>query len=247
MRYKEWRKRQNERPESAPPPSAAPNDPWWTRAGDPRPGDPWWLRYGQSRDRDGRYGRRGRRCNLNLAQFLPAARPKLFFAVFLVCAGAVLFLDNIGLLAVHDVWAYWPLIFVAMGISRAANISCGLSRFWGGLLVLGGIGLVLNNLGLLYIRGDLFWPLLLIVFGAMTLLKTVDQHRQQTARFADAGNETSKAQPDSLDHNSLREWVVFGNTKRRIDSRDFRGGEMLSLFGEINIDLRGAQIAMRKA
>ncbi|MGH9619711.1 MAG: LiaF domain-containing protein, partial [Bryobacteraceae bacterium] len=40
-----------------------------------------------------------------------------------------------------------------------------------------------------------------------------------------------------------KEQVYFGNLKRTISSQDFRGGELISVFGEINIDLRHAQIS----
>jgi hypothetical protein len=42
-------------------------------------------------------------------------------------------------------------------------------------------------------------------------------------------------------------WVVFSGTKRRIDSQDFKGGDIVAVFGGVNIDLRNAAIAGDRA
>lgn len=218
MRYKEWRMRQNQRPQT--PPGATATDPWWTRPDNPQPGDPWWLRHAART--------RARSC------WERHSHPKFLIAAFLIFAGAVLFLENIGLIAVRDIWAYWPLILIAVGVSRLTSSSA--TRLKGLILVIVGVALLANNLGFLFIAADFAWPILLIAIGAAILVKTLDPHRPQSAsRFSAA------AQPDRSDHH-LREWVLFGNLKRRITSQDFRGGEAVSIFGEINIDLCHAQI-----
>jgi predicted membrane protein len=238
MRYRQWRAREQEQPKPAPRPSAAPGDPWWTRPEDPQPGDPWWLRHSaERRDRHGHYGRRGH-------PYKHEAHPKLFIAVFLICAGAVLFLNNIGVLAVRDVWAYWPLFFVAMGISRAASSRGITAKFSGVFLILLGIGLCADKVGFLFMSADVAWPILLIAFGAAFFAKTLDSHRQQHASgFVGSRGNPAQGPPDSSEH-SLKEWVVFGNLKRRITTQDFRGGEVFSVFGEISIDLRHAQMTI---
>jgi len=46
--------------------------------------------------------------------------------------------------------------------------------------------------------------------------------------------------------NSLDEVAVFGAIKRKLDTLDFRGGEVRTLFGEVKIDLRHTGIASRE-
>jgi len=236
MRYREWRSRKQDGPQSAPKPDANPHEPWWMHPENPRPEDPWWL-HGADEFR--------RRC-LRRHLHRHTAHPKALVALFLICAGAVLFLNNLGVLPIWDVWSYWPLILVAVGISRAASASRFLARAWGLVLILAGIGFLLQNLGILRIRGDLSWPLMLIFIGIVILLKTVEAHRDHPLPFTGPSanphlgwqSETASAQDQSL-----KEWVLFGSLKRRIITNDFRGGMVFCVFGEINIDLRNAQIS----
>ncbi|HEX7360566.1 MAG TPA: DUF5668 domain-containing protein [Bryobacteraceae bacterium] len=239
MRYKEWRARQRQQPQTPPPPppppGSAPGDPWWTRPGNPQPGDPWWLHR-----REWRHRRRSCRSQ---------AHPKLFFATFLICAGAALFFANVGLIAVRDIWAYWPLILVAMGVSHLANDLRPGAKFHprGFILIIVGIGLLANNFGFFFMAADFAWPILLIILGGFLLVKTLESHRRPQefafAPSADAGKQ--EAESPSSEH-ILKEQVYFGNLKRTISSLDFRGGEAISVFGEINIDLRHAQIAVNE-
>ena len=49
------------------------------------------------------------------------------FAVMLIVAGALLFLDNLGLLPIRDIRAYWPLWMVVWGVTildRRRNLGC---------------------------------------------------------------------------------------------------------------------------
>ena len=42
-------------------------------------------------------------------------------------------------------------------------------------------------------------------------------------------------------------WAVFSGVKRKVDSQDFKGGDVVAVFGGVNIDLRNAAIAGERA
>jgi Cell wall-active antibiotics response 4TMS YvqF len=42
-------------------------------------------------------------------------------------------------------------------------------------------------------------------------------------------------------------WAIFSSVKRRIDDQDFKGGDVVAVFGEVKIDLRKAGIASGQA
>ena len=42
-------------------------------------------------------------------------------------------------------------------------------------------------------------------------------------------------------------YAIFSSVKRRIDEQDFKGGEVVAVFGEVKIDLRKAGIASGEA
>ena len=94
-----------------------------------------------------------------------------FFALALIVAGAILFIDNLGILPGENVRAYWPIAFVVAGLGLVANKVCASSIVWAGALSLFGVVLILGNLGMIRADANVFWPILLIALGALALVK----------------------------------------------------------------------------
>jgi hypothetical protein len=93
-------------------------------------------------------------------------RPNIIFAVFLITAGIVLFLANLGLFPIHRVWDFWPLVFSAIGLGRLYRSQTPGSLLLG--LAFVGIGIVatLFSTGIFRLRlHDDSWPLSLVFIG----------------------------------------------------------------------------------
>jgi predicted membrane protein len=145
--------------------------------------------------------------------------------------GVLLLLENLGLIYVEDVWRFWPVILIFAGVAKAANACATGGRIVGGMMALIGTVFLLHNLDI--IHGNVwhfFWPIILIFIGVGMLARSLE--RQNVS----AGPFTSGA----ITANSLREWAIFGGSKRRIESQDFEGGEALAIFGGIELDLHKA-------
>ena len=162
-------------------------------------------------------------------------RFRLVFAIFLIVGGTLLFLNNIGLFPVRDIWAYWPLLFVAFGISKLGCSRGSLGRTWGIILIAVGALLIACNLGILHLRDDVIWPVLLIGLGVVVLVRTLESRKPNTIGFP--------TQAVAVSDNLLKDWAVLGNVKRKVDVDDFLGGELISFFGSVDIDLRRARIS----
>lgn len=166
---------------------------------------------------------------------------QLFIAIFLIGAGTLLFLDCIGILPVHNIWDFWPAILIAIGISRLARATAS-SRLCGIVLVLFGVLFLLLSLHVFAISAwDDSWPLalLLIAFGFIALIKTVESNQAARPRVGfPAQPRAASPAGNFLDENS-----VFGSVKRRVDTPNFIGGDIHCFFGSIEIDLRYTQIA----
>jgi predicted membrane protein len=166
--------------------------------------------------------------------------PRIFFAVFLIVAGTLLFLGNLGFLPIHNFWDLVPIGMIVLGFIRMLQCARPGGRLYGGLLIVFGVLFLLVNLGVLHIHArDGSWPLsiLFIVFGIGLLIKVLEAGRndhplQRWARTA-MGNNT-----DLLD-----EIAVFGSVKRKLDTANFQGGEARTFFGEVKIDLSRSGIA----
>jgi predicted membrane protein len=197
------------------PPSGAP--------GPGRPGCPSGWFWQMRRQRGG--GPRGRR---------------IFLAVFLIAAGTLLFLGNLGLLPIHSLWDLVPFGMIVLGLIRLLDSPRSSGRLYGGLLIIFGSLFLLVNLGILHVRArDGSWPLsiLFIVFGIGLLIKVLEsgQENHPFRRWGHTGAGEKM--------NVLEDVAVFASVKRKLDTLDFRGGEVRTFFGEVKIDLRKAGIA----
>ncbi|HUK91162.1 MAG TPA: DUF5668 domain-containing protein, partial [Blastocatellia bacterium] len=98
----------------------------------------------------------------------------------IVAIGVAILLDNLGIVRVHDVWRFWPLILVVWGASRLLESRSMAGYVWGALLVLVGAIILLDNLHILYFEFEpfaLIWPMLIIGFGISMLLRTMERKR----------------------------------------------------------------------
>lgn len=148
--------------------------------------------------------------------------------------GVVFLLTNLGILSAGFVGTYWPVLLVAFGLILGITAGHFGKRIWGGFVALFGLGLLARNLG--YIQTPfwhLFWPLILIFLGVSMLVHALGRHpyRQGSAGIP----PSSTGSP-----NVLNEVNVFGGVQRRIDSQEFEGGQVVSVFGGADIDLRAA-------
>jgi len=178
----------------------------------------------------------------------------VIFAVLLIAAGVLLFLDNIGLFHFHDIWRFWPVALIAIGVAKLTDCRGLGGRVWSLMLILVGASFLLSNLGLWHVSWSLIWPLALIGFGLMLLVNALERHNHPASTYETPVSTSSGNTPptnpapnsgplNTSPENTLREWVTFGGVKRRLDTQNFQGGEAVAVFGGIEIDLRRANIA----
>jgi len=168
----------------------------------------------------------------------PGAR--LFMAAFLIVAGTLLFLGNLGILPIQSVWSFWPLLIVGLGISKFVNAPSQTQRLLGILLAVFGILFTLINTGIIHIRAhDDSWPvsMLLIAFGMAMLIKVLDKRDPGQPLWSGF-----RRGPAGDADNLLSDLSVMGSVKRRLDAADFRGGSALTILGNIELDLRHSRV-----
>jgi hypothetical protein len=195
----------------------------------------WWIDYANLDERTKALLRQRRR------RHGPPTGVRLFFALFLIVAGVLLFLYNIGLIPVQNIWNYWPLIVVAGGIGRFINSRDAAGRVFGLILVVIGALILLVTLGIVHIHTrDESWPLalLLIAMGTALLVKVL----QPGAITRQAFGLPTPVPTDAS--NTLNDVAVLAGIKRKLETDNFRGGTISSVFGGVDIDLRRAQITV---
>jgi len=142
-------------------------------------------------------------------------------------------------------WLFtWPMILILLGTFLAIR-----HRFhgvaWLILLLIGAVFLVEKAYPEISMR-QYTWPMVLIVIGLFIVLRP-RRHRMMASpeRKLVSGNEASPtledetySQDDYVDATS-----IFGGTKKNIISKNFRGGDLVNIFGGSEINLTQADFS----
>lgn len=123
----------------------------------------------------------------------------------------------------------WPLILIIYGaLNLPSRDVRGLMSFPGVVLLVGGLILFLNLVGMDFSLVDLFslWPILLILVGLRILWKAWARSRGPAAM-------DEEAFPNIM--------AVFSGSEKRYSSPRFRGADVTSIFGSVEMDLRDAE------
>jgi predicted membrane protein len=157
---------------------------------------------------------------------------RLFAGLVVFALGILALLGNFGIVRVHDVWRFWPLVLIALGLGKMLRAGGGATlftpgRFGGVVLFIVGLWLLLENLGLWsYSIGDL-WPLLAVLVGAWLVWGGLGHHAREAP--ADASSR-------------LNSFAMLGGSEHHSSATDFRGGEVTAILGGCKIDLRQAVV-----
>lgn len=140
----------------------------------------------------------------------------------LLLIGVSLLAEQLGIVDIGRVLAtWWPLLLVAIGgVKLLTGTPVG-----GSVLLLAGV--LFQARALETLPGsffDYFWPVVLVAGGAWLIASRGDRGGKVTAE-------------DEVHH-----FVAFGGIETRNESQDFRGGAVTTMFGGLELDLRGAKI-----
>jgi hypothetical protein len=95
----------------------------------------------------------------------------LMGGVLILAIGVVLLLDQQHIVsAVHVFRIFWPAFFMLLGLEDLVGGYTPQKRSWGGIVLVGGSLLLLNNLGYIHFRFSLIAPVFLIALGIWMLI-----------------------------------------------------------------------------
>ncbi|MGZ3750725.1 MAG: LiaF transmembrane domain-containing protein [Mucilaginibacter sp.] len=197
----------------------------------------------------------------------PRNNGKVLAGVVLLLVGLVLLLHQLNMV-LFPFWLFrWPMILIAVGMYSGAKHNFRNSSWF--ILVLIGVVFTLNDAFPHYDMGRVTWPVLIIIFGFWLILRR--NHRWDKKSWdkkdwegkwdwrnhaapnpvdpaADASSSSSsstvppnKTYPPTGD-DYLDATSVFGGVKKTVLSKDFKGGEIVNIFGGAEIDFTQADI-----
>lgn len=183
----------------------------------------------------------------------PDQTGRVLGGVVIVIIGGLLLARSVG--ADLPAWLFtWPMIPIFIGLFVGAK-----HRFrhpgWLIPVAVGAVFLTINMFSEEIDSSQFFWPVIIIAVGLVMILKPKGRHghwrnrdtwkrwndrRQQRfeQRFAaDITEETSEGVIDSV--------TIFGGTKKVVISKNFKGGDAVTVFGGAEINLTQADIQGR--
>jgi predicted membrane protein len=150
--------------------------------------------------------------------------------LIVIAVGVLLTLNNLGLIEIGEIWRYWPLILVAMGVTRLVQPRHSHGRGLGLFLVLLGGWLLLTNLHVVEWSVRKYWPLMLVFLGLVIIWGALTRSRTHSGEQGDSSPTISA-------------FALLGGVERKSNARDFRGGEISAVMGGCEIDLTQADIS----
>jgi predicted membrane protein len=160
---------------------------------------------------------------------------KYLLGVILIVLGLILLMGSLGIMNV-SIWdligTWWPLIIVFYGVKHIIDDSKN-SLMFGSIALLFGVLLQANELNMLPMGfGATFWPLLLILVGVLTILK----------KKSNMGNMFRNDRNESYTEDFIEVNAIFSGVERYAESSNFQGGNIVSVFSGVKLDLRDAVI-----
>jgi hypothetical protein len=154
---------------------------------------------------------------------LDVLTPKFVIGLFVLVAGVLLTVENLNLADTDGLFDYWPVSLIALGGVMLARVQEGQGRAGSVMLMVVGSWLLLNTLDIVDVRfWELFWPLVLIVVGTNLIMQAV--RPREDAPLNDGGVFNALA--------------IMGGVKRASGPSPFRRGELNSVMGGGELDLR---------
>lgn len=150
---------------------------------------------------------------------------RLIIGLVIIAVGAIALSMNLGYDVDIDLWDYWPLILVLIGLSRIFQPPEYRNLWFGLIFTVVGILFLLDNFYLIRFGFRELWPIVIILIGVAIL---------KHGYGASKGRSTDV---DYIDHST-----ILGGGEYRYTSKTLKGGRLFAFMGGCEIDLREADI-----
>lgn len=156
---------------------------------------------------------------------------RLILGLAIIAIGALFAADNLDLIDASDYAIYWPAVLIVIGLVRLPG-AVRQEALLAWIFIVGGAWILLYNLEYTdFEPWVLFWPIILVLVGGNLILGALRR-----------GQEPSADQSDWVNH-----FAFWSGVERKVDSDNFRGGDLTAIMGGYEIDLSKATMAGKTA
>ena len=157
-------------------------------------------------------------------------RSKFHLGILFILIGIGVIFDQLGLWDFGNVIStWWPLILIGVGSSKLSRDSA--SKTSGITLIAIGVFLQIRELNIFdFNLMRFFWPAIIIAIGVSMLLpKTLNKGNHEFIKR-------------EIDQDVVDNLALFSGVKSINNSKNFRGGSLVAIFGGIDMDLSNADL-----
>lgn len=156
------------------------------------------------------------------------SRPNIIFGLLLVLFGLTFLLHNLGVHYFEEFWRFWPVALIVLGLAKAFGGPVEERTLGWILIFIGSVFFARFVLGWDIGLGEL-WPIIVIIIGVSIVTKSIRGPRPP--------------RPGLDASSTVHERAFVGGVSRKNSSQTFQGGELTSVMGGCEIDLREARMA----
>lgn len=143
----------------------------------------------------------------------------------IIIFAVVLLLRNMELIPYINMWAFWPVFLIVIGLSQVLRPDESRQLLSGGLFLVVGLLFLLNNMHIIDFGFRELWPFILLIVGFAIL------------RQAMVGTKSNEEESDFLNLT-----FILGGGDHKFNTKSMRGGKVSAIMGGGKIDLRDADM-----
>jgi len=150
---------------------------------------------------------------------------KALIGMLIIVFAVVILLQNLGLIPYINMWVFWPVFLILIGLSQVLRPSESRQLLSGSIFIIIGGLFLLSNMGIIYFGFRDLWPFILLIVGFAIL------------RQAMIGSKSGEAENDFINLT-----FILGGGDHKFNSKSFKGGKVSAIMGGGKIDLRDAEM-----
>lgn len=171
---------------------------------------------------------------------------RLVVGVIVILVGAALLADRLWLELGFDVWDFWPVILIIIGLGMLIQPKVHQKPVTGAVFVGVGILFLLDNLHYITFGFTELWPILVIIVGVEIIRGGCKVHSHRRHHGC-CGEDWSKNRHQNGTGNVENGYVnisaVLGSGNHLITNKELKGGVVSATLGESVVDFRSAEMA----
>ncbi|MCU0286101.1 MAG: cell wall-active antibiotics response protein [Acidobacteria bacterium] len=178
---------------------------------------------------------------------------RLFIGLLIVAAGVILLLERMKVIEDIHILEYWPIILILIGLGKLLRRDGGGYHgfFWGIIITAVGVLFLLNNLHYIQFGFKELWPIFIIIIGLEIISGVLFRRRvmKKWHEMDDKDKEKMKSgccagfyTMDDGDSDFIHISAILGGGKYMFANQKLKGGNISTLMGGCEIDLRNAEM-----